>query len=148
MDVSYSAQAGGMIPNLNESEARGIEESQSRKARQLSTAELKARVQKARKTPSKRGAQSTIFVRDAAIAEYAKRLAKGACDLCRNPAPFLNKSNEAYLECHHIVWLAKGGEDTLENTVALCPNCRRKMHVLDRKADKGQLENRVAERER
>jgi 5-methylcytosine-specific restriction protein A len=138
---------GGIIPNLSESEARDIEESQSKRARQLSTAELKARAQKARMAPSKRGAQSTIFVRDAAIAEYVKRLAKGACDLCRNPAPFLNKSNEAYLECHHIIWLAKGGEDSLENTVALCPNCHRRMHVLDRNADKEQLINRVAKRE-
>jgi 5-methylcytosine-specific restriction protein A len=138
---------GGVIPNLSESEAREIEENQSRKARRLSTTELKARAQNARKAPSKRGTQSTIFIRDAAIAEYVKRLAKGACDLCTKPAPFLNKSSEAYLECHHIVWLAKGGEDSLENTVALCPNCHRQMHVLDREADKRQLKTRVAERE-
>jgi 5-methylcytosine-specific restriction protein A len=138
---------GGIVPNLSESEARDIEESQARRARQLSTPDLKVRAQKAKKVPSKRGAQATIFIRDAAIAEYVKRLAKGVCDLCNNPAPFLNKSNEAYLECHHIIWLAKGGEDTVKNTVALCPNCHRKMHVLDRKADKEQLTNRAAKRE-
>ncbi|WP_223111555.1 HNH endonuclease [Billgrantia pellis] len=32
-------------------------------------------------------------------------------------------------------WLAKGGEDTIENTVALCPNCHRKMHALGLEAD-------------
>ena len=37
--------------------------------------------------------------------------------------------NNAYLEVHHIVWLAKGGADALENVVALCPNCHRKMHI-------------------
>ena len=45
----------------------------------------------------------------------------GLCDLCEQPAPFQNKSNEAYLECHQIIWLAQGGEDTIANTVALCP---------------------------
>ncbi|EOS8323954.1 HNH endonuclease [Vibrio parahaemolyticus] len=30
-----------------------------------------------------------------------------------------------------MVWLAKGGDDTAENTVALCPNCHKKMHIVD-----------------
>src|SRR4051794_10629582 len=46
---------------------------------------------------------------------------------------------------HHITWLAKGGEDA--NTVALCPNCHRKMHVVDRKIDRDTLKNRATERE-
>jgi hypothetical protein len=91
--------------------------------------------------------QTTAYVRDAAVAEHSKRLAKGLCDLCEMPAPFKNKQNAAYLECHHIVWLAKSGEDTVENTVALCPNCHRKMHVLNRKMDKEKLTTRAAERE-
>ena len=67
----------------------------------------------------------------------------GLCDLCEQPAPFQNKSNEAYLECHHIIWLAQGGEDTIANTVALCPNCHRKMHVLNATADKRTLAKRA-----
>ena len=39
------------------------------------------------------------------------------------------------MEVHHIKQLAKGGEDTLRNAVALCPNCHRKMHSLNKKAD-------------
>ena len=92
-----------------------------RKARRLSTDELRARAKKAKKQPSVRTAQVAVFLRDAAVAEVAKRLANGLCDLCEQPAPFQNKSNEAYLECHHIIWLAQGGEDTIANTVALCP---------------------------
>ena len=86
-----------------------------------------------------RTAQVLVYVRDAAVAEYAKRLANGLCDLCEQRAPFQNKSNEAYLECHHIIWLAHGGEDTIANTVALCPNCHRKMHILNTKEDKETL---------
>ncbi|MEO1942713.1 MAG: HNH endonuclease [Candidatus Thioglobus sp.] len=36
---------------------------------------------------------------------------------------------------HHIHQLADGGEDTTENAVALCPNCHRMMHSLNRKSD-------------
>lgn len=45
-----------------------------------------------------------------------------------------NKKGEPYLETHNIVWLSQCGEDSVENTVGLCPNCQRKMHALgDRK---------------
>jgi 5-methylcytosine-specific restriction protein A len=137
---------GGITPLLTETDARVIEETQSKKARQLSTAALKARAEKAKGTPSVRVTQASAYVRDAAVAEYVKRLASGVCDLCEQPAPFLNKRNEAYLECHHIVWLADGGEDSIGNTVALCPNCHRKMHVVNRKADRQRLNKLAAER--
>jgi 5-methylcytosine-specific restriction protein A len=137
---------GGAIPVLTEEQARVIEDSHARKARQLSTDELEALAKRAKKKPAVRTAQTTAFVRDAAVAEYAKRLAKGLCDLCEMPAPFQTKANEAYLECHHIAWLAHRGEDTIANTVALCPNCHRKMHVVDHKADRERLTKRAADR--
>ena len=46
-----------------------------------------------------------------------------------NFAPFMKKSNdEPYLEVHHIKPLSQGGEDSLENVKAICPNCHRKIH--------------------
>ncbi|WP_410175443.1 HNH endonuclease [Plesiomonas shigelloides] len=30
------------------------------------------------------------------------------------------------METHHIVWLSKGEEETITNTVAVCPNCHKK----------------------
>lgn len=77
--------------------------------------------------------KETIVVqkkRDPYIAEYARLCANGICQLCNNPAPFKRLNGEPYLESHHIIWLSNGGEDTIENTVALCPNCHRKMHVV------------------
>ena len=81
--------------------------------------------------------QTTVLqkVRNPYIAEYAKRRANGICQLCGEKAPFLNKDGEPYLESHHIIWLANGGGDTVENTVALCPNCHCKMHVLNDSTD-------------
>lgn len=40
-----------------------------------------------------------------------------------------------YLESHHIIWLAAGGADSVDNTIALCPNCHRKMHVINDSSD-------------
>ncbi len=68
--------------------------------------------------------------RNVYIAEYARRRAGGICQLCGNKAPFNRADGEPYLESHHIVWLSEGGADSIDNTVALCPNCHRKMHVV------------------
>ncbi|MFV3370974.1 HNH endonuclease [Pseudomonas sp. NY15435] len=33
-----------------------------------------------------------------------------------------------YPEVRHVVRLADGGEDTVENAIAICPNCHRLRH--------------------
>jgi 5-methylcytosine-specific restriction enzyme A len=45
------------------------------------------------------------------------------------------KDGEPFLEIHHIKWLSNGGDDSIDNTVALCPNCHRKMHALNLQKD-------------
>lgn len=52
----------------------------------------------------------------------------GRCMKCGNVAPFFSKDGLPYLEVHHVIPLSSDGEDTLENTIALCPNCHRKIH--------------------
>lgn len=62
------------------------------------------------------------------IAEVLLR-AQGRCESCRSPAPFRKASDGApYLEVHHVVRLADGGDDTEQNAIAVCPNCHRKHH--------------------
>jgi 5-methylcytosine-specific restriction protein A len=110
-------------------------ETKTRKAKKLSNEEVEHRAKNAKKKVGSRNTVSQQYERDPWIVEYAKRIANGICQLCENEAPFKNKEGEPYLETHHIVWLAKGGEDTIENTVALCPNCHRKMHVQSDEQD-------------
>ena len=81
--------------------------------------------------PKERATTTSTYIRNAYVAEAAKRRAKGICQLCDNPAPFNDKNGDPYLESHHIVWLSKGGADILNNTAALCPNCHKKMHVVN-----------------
>lgn len=62
------------------------------------------------------------------IAEVLIR-ANGICERCDKEAPFNRASDGTpYLEVHHIKRLADGGEDTVENAIAICPNCHRELH--------------------
>jgi 5-methylcytosine-specific restriction protein A len=108
-------------------------------ARKLSNEELEERIKYQRAAPEVRETSARTTVRDANVAEYAKRRARGVCQLCSNPAPFCDKSGTPFLEVHHVKWLSKGGFDAPENAVALCPNCHRKMHVLDLGSDQEAL---------
>jgi 5-methylcytosine-specific restriction protein A len=106
-----------------------------KKASQLSDEELETRANNAPRKPGTRNTQSTRFERDPSVSALTKRRANGTCELCEQPAPFNKKNGEPFLETHHIIWLAQGGEDSLGNTVALCPNCHRRMHALNAKKD-------------
>lgn len=81
--------------------------------------------------------------RDEYIAEYTKVRAKGKCDLCEEYGPFQKKNGEYYLEEHHVITLADGGPDAIYNTVALCPNCHRKVHILKHRKDFNKLKNKI-----
>lgn len=96
--------------------------------------------------PVIRTINGTEFIRSETVAAHVKRLAHGLCDLCRRPAPF-ETIEGPFLECHHVVHLARGGRDAVENAVALCPNCHRRMHALDDADDVKRLQRRIGERE-
>ena len=63
---------------------------------------------------AQRDVTSSVYVRDPFVAEYAKRRAKGICQLCGQPAPFWDQKGRPYLESHHIEWLSQGRADTTE----------------------------------
>ncbi|MBU5635115.1 HNH endonuclease [Geomonas sp. Red69] len=77
--------------------------------------------------------------------DYAKQRSAGHCELCGMKAPFNHPDGSPYLEAHFIVPFTDGGTDTLENCVALCPNCHRKLHVCPTKDDIQKLQ-RIATR--
>ena len=114
----------------------------SKKIHKLSDAQVRYRAEHARVHSGVRKVSSKQYFRDPWVAENAKRLAGGFCQLCNQKAPFTNSKGDPYLEAHHIVWISKGGHDTVENTVALCPNCHRKMHVVNDPNDVDILQNR------
>ncbi|MFT5725904.1 MAG: 5-methylcytosine-specific restriction protein A [Desulforhopalus sp.] len=104
------------------------------RAKRLKIDELERRAKVGGKSGT-RTVSTQTYERNPYVSELAKRKANGICALCKQSAPFKNKKGKPYLETHHIVWLSEGGEDTVENTVALCPNCHRKMHILNARQD-------------
>lgn len=95
----------------------------------LTKEERLARINNYPATPEKITINTVGFRRNPNIIAERLSLADGICEDCGKPAPFTKKSNDQpYLEVHHIALLAEGGEDTLDNTIALCPNCHRKRH--------------------
>ncbi|MDJ0391637.1 HNH endonuclease [Roseomonas sp. E05] len=139
-------EGGGKRPVPEHRDLEEIETERARRLAHLSTEELARRAALGgRQRPGAREVRTAQYDRDPAVAELAKRLARGICDLCGRPAPFA-VDGVPYLECHHVVHLAKDGPDTIENAVALCPNCHRRMHALDRPADRKKLLSRIATR--
>jgi len=122
-----------------------LEEEKERNARRLSKGELEARANQAQGPPSQRSVSTTMYSRNPHVSAFAKERAQGICQLCQQPAPFLDKNNYPYLETHHIIWLSEGGDDSILNTVALCPNCHRKMHILNLEKDKDTLLKAITE---
>jgi len=80
-------------------------------------------------SPSQKEVRSYQYVRDPKVVAHILKKAKGICYDCNNNGPFISKTTGYhYLEAHHIQMLKDGGPDTIDNVVALCPNCHRKRH--------------------
>ena len=127
-------KAGDPIPEPQNQYLERRENKES-KAFTLSNYQLRMKVKKSRVHSGRKRVLGYQNERDAYVNAYTKRRASGICDLCDKPAPFNKKNGEPYLESHHIIWLSNGGEDSIKNTVALCPNCHRKMHTLNLNKD-------------
>ena len=87
------------------------------------------RLAKASPRPETMIVPTKVFKRNPdVIAEILVRAA-GVCERCAEPAPFYRASDASpYLEVHHIIPLSEGGDDTVENAIATCPNCHRESH--------------------
>jgi len=79
--------------------------------------------------PSAKTSSHSVYYRDPMVKAWVLDNAKGTCELCDELGPFLDKTGHHFLEEHHVIPLAEGGSDTIENAVALCPNCHRKCHL-------------------
>lgn len=89
----------------------------------------KKRISEASKKPEEIQIISRGFKRNSDVIIEVLLRAGGICERCNSNAPFIRKKdNSPYLEVHHKITLADGGDDTIENAIAVCPNCHREMH--------------------
>lgn len=93
------------------------------------SAERRERLRHAKKIPRREPVTTYEFVRNPDVVAEVLFLANGVCGCCKKSAPFARRSDGSpYLEVHHLMPLSAGGEDTVENAIALCPNCHREHH--------------------
>lgn len=77
------------------------------------------RLAAATKLPESIQVISRAFRRNADVVAEVLIRAKGTCEECHSPAPFLRATdNSPYLEIHHLKLLSAGGEDTVANAIA------------------------------
>jgi predicted HNH restriction endonuclease len=104
-------------------------ESRVQKSLTLTPESRRERLNRASKKPERVVVTTHAFVRNPDVIAEVLHRASGKCECCRCDAPFIRKSRGTpYLEVHHKQTLADGGEDTVENAEALCPNCHRAKH--------------------
>ncbi|MGG5763419.1 MULTISPECIES: HNH endonuclease [Bacillus cereus group] len=131
---------------ISESVIENRQEGEKKKARELSYNKLKDRATKVvSHGNNKRFTKTTTYQRNEYVAELAKRRAQGICELCEQHAPFQDKKGNPYLEAHHVKWLSEGGEDSIYNTIGVCANCHRKLHVVNLHEDVAKLEKKLAQ---
>jgi 5-methylcytosine-specific restriction protein A len=78
--------------------------------------------------PEIKKVELTAFVRDPNVKAWVLINSGGTCENCGDRAPFQTSSGIPYLEVHHVKKLADLGRDTIDNAVAVCPNCHRALH--------------------
>ena len=84
---------------------------------------------KGNQSPSTRVIETTQYERDPTVKADVLERASGVCELCKKKAPFTKDDGTLFLEVHHVIPLAEKGPDTVNNAVALCPNCHREAHL-------------------
>ncbi|SAL82221.1 HNH endonuclease [Caballeronia choica] len=86
------------------------------------------RLRQAPAMPEQQIVLTRVFRRNPDVIAEVLLLANGVCQGCDQAAPFLRADGRPYLEVHHRRPLAEGGADTVENAIALCPNCHKERH--------------------
>jgi len=100
-----------------------------RLSRRGSSEARRKRLVSASTSPTRQVVRATVFTRNPDVAAEVLERAEGSCGSCSKPAPFIRRSDDTpYLEVHHTKPLAAGGHDTVQNAIALCPNCHRQAH--------------------
>ena len=81
-------------------------------------------------SPRRRSQSVASYDRDPMVVTLRKKLADNRCEVVGCTSfTFENDAGEPFVEVHHLIPLSQTGEDTLENTVALCPTHHRFLHI-------------------
>jgi len=126
----------GDVPDQDQQDPAKFEQS----VRRLRAAPMEVRPV-GQKLPAKVTRSAEHFQRDPWVKAWVLQNAKGKCGLCGGDAPFVDDAGFPFLEVHHVIPLADGGDDVVSNAVALCPNCHRRCH---HGADRREIKRRLS----
>jgi len=127
--IPHPESVGNIPQGPVEEELYAQFESDVRVSTSLKESEREERLKSAAKIPMAVQSISRRFRRNPDVTASVLIRAKGKCEQCGKPAPFIRTADGTpYLEIHHKIMLAEGGEDTLDNAMAVCPNCHRELH--------------------
>ncbi|MCK9338244.1 MAG: HNH endonuclease [Arcobacteraceae bacterium] len=133
------------IYNLSKLESQSIDsdDSEEKLYSQINIYLLRQKVQTLNTIPTQVQREINIYLRNNALRALVKARANYSCEMpdCDYIA-FEKENGEKYIEVHHLIPLSEGGEDSISNTVALCPTCHRKIHYSQ---NKGQLKEILEE---
>ncbi len=108
---------------------RQAEEKELKESRQDSAENRQSRLSRANPKPQRIKVYSYTYKRNPDVVAESLERANGICEKCSNPAPFMRLTDGTpFLEVHHIISLSKGGLDSVDNVIALCPNCHQELH--------------------
>ena len=120
LDIATIPEISTLDLEFDQELSKSLADSAEARRRRLETASKKARTVTA---------TITVFARNADVVAEVLVRANGICEGCGNAAPFRRRSTGTpFLEVHHRTPLADGGDDTVANAIALCPNCHRQRH--------------------
>ena len=129
----WMSTAGNSEPALDAESAREREEAAARRLEDQDLNDLLARyhaslaVRPAR--PRASSATTRVYERDQLVIAIARKRARHRCEVpgCSHPQ-FMAADGLPYCEVHHLIPLAEGGEDRIENAACLCPSHHREVH--------------------
>ena len=84
--------------------------------------------------PPVKKVEVSLVTRDPDVKAWVLINANGVCENCISGAPFISTTGIPYLEVHHVKRLADKGPDTIDNAVALCPNCHKALHYSEERS--------------
>jgi len=107
--IVFEIQADRSLESVEREFARRL-----KAASKLSSEERSKRLHLAPKLPEKVQVLTTIFLRNPVVVAAVLARAAGFCESCHSAAPFNRVADGSpYLEVHHEIRLADGGEDTI-----------------------------------
>jgi len=81
-----------------------------------------------RQAKKRRPTRTNSFERNPLVVLITKRRANYKCEVPHCSVPtFIGVDGHPYMETHHLLPLADGGDDTIENTACLCTIHHREM---------------------